>query len=103
MSCYASSHLFQGVVILCCKIFFATKNKSFLSDMAFIFQSNYIYTDTAKKMRDKYSVVLDTPGYRTVQELKTHLSEVSSILFLSIFGSYNYIKLRSSHCFFINM
>lgn len=47
---------------------------------AFIFQSNYVYTDSAKKMRDKYSVVLDTPGYRTVQELKTHLSDVSSML-----------------------
>lgn len=27
-------------------------------------------------MRDKYKVVLDTPEYRKVQELKTHLSEV---------------------------
>lgn len=37
----------------------------------------------------KYNVVLDTPGYRAVQELKTHLSEVSSVLFLHIFVSYN--------------
>lgn len=70
-------------------MFFATNNKSFLSDTAFIFQSNYVYTDTAKKMRDKYSVVLDTPGYRNVQELKAHLSEVSSVLILFIFGSCN--------------
>ncbi|KAK2516177.1 Neb [Columba guinea] len=41
-----------------------------------ISDSNYIYTDTAKKMWPKYKVVLDTPGYRAVQELKTHLSEL---------------------------
>uniref|UniRef100_A0A8C4VGJ1 Nebulin n=1 Tax=Falco tinnunculus TaxID=100819 RepID=A0A8C4VGJ1_FALTI len=41
-----------------------------------IIKSNYIYTDTAKKMWPKYNVVLDTPGYRAVQELKTHLSEL---------------------------
>ena len=41
------------------------------------FKSNYLYTDNARKMRDKYKVVLDTPEYRKVQELKTHLSEVS--------------------------
>lgn len=39
-------------------------------------KSNYLYTDKARKMRDKYKVVLDTPEYRKVQELKTHLSEV---------------------------
>jgi hypothetical protein len=39
-------------------------------------KSNYLYTDNARKMRDKYKVVLDTPEYRKVQELKTHLSEV---------------------------
>ncbi|XP_004674937.1 PREDICTED: nebulin [Condylura cristata] len=38
--------------------------------------SNYLYTDNARKMRDKYQVVLDTPEYRKVQELKTHLSEL---------------------------
>uniref|UniRef100_A0A663EXY1 Nebulin n=1 Tax=Aquila chrysaetos chrysaetos TaxID=223781 RepID=A0A663EXY1_AQUCH len=50
--------------------------KSGICDTAFLFQSNYIYTDTAKKMWAKYNVVLDTPGYRAVQELKTHLSEL---------------------------
>lgn len=30
-------------------------------------------------MRDKYKVVLDTPEYRKVQELKTHLSEVKML------------------------
>ncbi|XP_043930823.1 nebulin isoform X2 [Protopterus annectens] len=34
------------------------------------------YPIAAKKMRDKYSVVMDTPEYRHVQELKTHLSEL---------------------------
>ncbi|CAN2389051.1 Nebulin-like [Pristimantis euphronides] len=38
--------------------------------------SHYLYTTPAKKMLDKgYKVVLDTPEYRTVQELKTHLSQ----------------------------
>lgn len=43
------------------------------------FQSNYLYTDNARKMRDKYQVVLDTPEHRKVQELKTHLSEVKTL------------------------
>lgn len=43
-----------------------------------LLKSHYLYTDKARKMRDKYQVVLDTPEYRTVQELKTHLSEVSA-------------------------
>ncbi|XP_064419871.1 nebulin isoform X6 [Latimeria chalumnae] len=34
------------------------------------------YTTAAKKMHEKFSVVLDTPVYRQVQELKTHLSEL---------------------------
>uniref|UniRef100_A0A670IFX7 Nebulin n=1 Tax=Podarcis muralis TaxID=64176 RepID=A0A670IFX7_PODMU len=42
----------------------------------FLFQSNYVYTEAAKKSQDKYRVVLDTPVYRTVQELKTHLSDL---------------------------
>lgn len=47
----------------------------------FLFQSNYVYTEAAKKSQDKYRVVLDTPVYRTVQELKTHLSDVSLMFF----------------------
>lgn len=56
-----------------------------INQLAFLlfFQSNYLYTDNARKMRDKYKVVLDTPEYRKVQELKTHLSEVS-VLCLSL-------------------
>lgn len=33
-------------------------------------------------MQDKYRVVLDTPVYRTVQELKTHLSDVSFVFLI---------------------
>jgi len=40
-------------------------------------------------MWPKCNVVLDTPGYRAVQELKTHLSEVSYVLFLHVFVSYD--------------
>lgn len=43
--------------------------------MHLFYQSHYQYTTPAKKMLDKYSVVMDTPEYRTVQELKTHLSQ----------------------------
>lgn len=64
----------QFVVSKLCKI-------SFINTFyAFPFQSNYIYTSTAKKMWPKVQVVLDTPGYRAVQELKTHLSEVNSVI-----------------------
>ncbi|XP_041118208.1 nebulin-like isoform X22 [Polyodon spathula] len=34
------------------------------------------YTTAAKKMHDKFTVVLDTPEYRTATELKTHLSNL---------------------------
>ncbi|XP_041119147.1 nebulin-like isoform X27 [Polyodon spathula] len=34
------------------------------------------YTTAAKKMHDKFTVVLDTPEYRTATELKTHLSHL---------------------------
>ncbi|XP_039611119.1 nebulin isoform X5 [Polypterus senegalus] len=34
------------------------------------------YTTAAKKMHEKFSVVLDTPEYRTVSELKSHLSNL---------------------------
>ncbi|KAG9471883.1 hypothetical protein GDO78_022405 [Eleutherodactylus coqui] len=38
--------------------------------------SHHYYTTPAKNMLDRgYHVVLDTPEYRTVQELKTHLSQ----------------------------
>ncbi|XP_066543724.1 nebulin isoform X4 [Amia ocellicauda] len=34
------------------------------------------YGTEAKKMHEKFSVVLDTPVYRTVSELKTHMSDL---------------------------
>lgn len=56
-----------------------TRSLKWLTNLSFWLsssKSNYLYTDKARKMRDKYKVVLDTPEYRKVQELKTHLSEV---------------------------
>lgn len=54
----------------------------------FFLKSHYLYTDNARKIRDKYKVVLDTPEYRKVQELKTHLSEVR-MLNLSLQGPHS--------------
>uniref|UniRef100_UPI00358FF4A7 nebulin isoform X3 n=1 Tax=Myxine glutinosa TaxID=7769 RepID=UPI00358FF4A7 len=38
---------------------------------------NYKYPQAAKASRDQVSTVLQTPVYRTLQELKSHLSEIS--------------------------
>uniref|UniRef100_A0A663EYX8 Nebulin n=1 Tax=Aquila chrysaetos chrysaetos TaxID=223781 RepID=A0A663EYX8_AQUCH len=48
-----------------------TKSGIWLLSFAF-----YSVIDKCFKMWAKYNVVLDTPGYRAVQELKTHLSEL---------------------------
>lgn len=75
---------------------------NFYFPSVFGFQSNYLYTDNARKMRDKYKVVLDTPEYRTVQELKTHLSEVRmsppGMCACSEHLSGNYTRQRSPFC-----
>uniref|UniRef100_A0A803TYB2 Nebulin n=1 Tax=Anolis carolinensis TaxID=28377 RepID=A0A803TYB2_ANOCA len=62
--------------------------------------SNYVYSESAKKTLDKYRVVLDTPVYRTIQELKTHLSEVfdmyeTQCFLLCPFLQYLYIELAT--------